>query len=62
MKITLSVVKTIEPELDPALEDEIFVEPPELRQRLDMEENQESGGLKGSSTDVARTPIKDEKP
>ena len=29
-----------DPELDPALEAEVYVEPPELKARLDIEENQ----------------------
>lgn len=31
---------TIDPELDPALEEESYAEPPELKARLDIEENQ----------------------
>jgi hypothetical protein len=34
-------VWTGDPELDPALEDEFYEEPPELKERLDIEMNQE---------------------
>jgi hypothetical protein len=32
----------VDPELDPAFEKEVYVEPPELKERLDSEEHQES--------------------
>ena len=44
MSNTQVVTVPIDPELDPALEEEFYVEPPELKARLDVEENQEPTG------------------
>ena len=42
MSKTEVVAKPMDPELDPALEEEFYIEPPELKARLDMEEAQEA--------------------
>ena len=41
MSKIVEIAKPMDPELDPALEEEFYVEPPELKARLDIEENQE---------------------
>jgi len=40
MKATAIAVPVVDPELDPAFEAEVYVEPPELQVRLDIEEDQ----------------------
>ena len=40
MKATVIPVPAVDPELDPALEAEVYLEPPELEARLDIEEDQ----------------------
>ena len=44
MSKTETVTKPMDPELDPALEEEFYIEPPELKARLDSEEHQEAMG------------------
>ena len=44
MSKTEAIATPIDPELDPALEEEFYIEPPELKARLDSEENQEAIG------------------